>query len=139
MIDRRELLKLGTASVTATQAATFAAQAAARRIELDRIVVFNADCAEGRSFAEDAALEGAQRIAITGELAPAIRQKLYTRLRSRPTVLVGLTTENNAFQCRMLGGDAFHFEASRTVIADRSDTGERLVEWIIVPVAELGA
>ena len=139
MIDRRDVLKLGTASVLATQAATLAAKAAAGGVQIGRIVVFNDEFAAARSFASDAAQNGAAQFAISGELAPERRQALYKQLMKRPTVVVGLTTEDNAFQIKMLAGDAFHFEASRAELAHKTETGEQLVEWVIAPVSELGA
>ena len=139
MIDRREMLKLGTGSILAFQAAPLIARTISNADAAERIVVFNEDYEEGRAFAREVLSEGGQPFAVAGAIEPRRRDNLYRRLLDMPTVLVGLTTEENAFQIKMLAGDAFHFEVSRQVRAAKTEDRPSLVAWVIAPVREVGA
>ncbi|WP_428097822.1 hypothetical protein [Candidatus Rariloculus sp.] len=139
MIDRREILKLGTGSIFEMQSASLMARTVAGADALDRIVVVNDDYVEGRTFAREASTAGSEVIAITGTIEPRRRNELNRRLRTKPAIIVGLTTEENAFQLGMAASDAFHHQLTRESYTVETHCGDLLAAWAIGPVSELRA
>ncbi len=134
MIDRRHFLRLsgGALLLPATGLSALAAGLSGRAA--DRVIVFNSEYAECWSFAREALTEGDAVIALAGDIAVTERLELYRSLLATPKTVLGMTTEENAFQIGMLARDAFHEQLELETTA--APAGQGPVSWLLTPVRE---
>ena len=135
MINRRRFIQAGTGALLVPGSA-LRASAAASAGESGRIVVYNAEYAECRAFAEETLTSADSAVQLNGDIGTHERSALRDRLLTTPSVMIGMTTEENAFQITLLAADAFHHELLIDKQSIAVAPGEALVTWMVSPVTE---
>ena len=134
MINRRHFLQMSSGALVLPATGLSALAAGLSGAAADRLIVFNSEYAECRSFAREALAEGDKVIALEGEIAVGERLKLYRSLLATPKTVIGMTSEENAFQIGMLARDAYHEQLVLETTA--ASVGQGPVSWLLAPVRE---
>ena len=134
MIDRRHFLQLSGGAFVLPATGLGAVAEGLSGTATDRVIVFNTEYAECRSFAREALASGGTSVALTGEIGIGERLELYRSLLATPKTVLGMTTGENAFQIGMLAADAFHEQL--VVETTAASAGQGPVSWVLAPVRE---
>ena len=134
MIKRRHFLQMSSGALVLPATGIGALAAGLGGAAADRLIVFNSQYAECRSFAREAPAEGDTVLALDGDITVGERLELYRSLLATPKTVIGMTSEENAFQIGMLARDAFHEQL--VLETGAASAGQGPVSWMVSPVRE---
>lgn len=137
MINRRTFVKLSAGSIAATMVLPALAIGRSESESVNTLIVYHENSEEALGFFEEVQSRGAEAFPISGELDPAAKQEFLRRLTRQPSMVIGLTNQQAAFELQMAAGDAFHFKVPDERFKVDQDGDGSLVAWAVAPIAEI--